>query len=343
MRIAVFGWYGHENAGDERLKYCLNFYLMSLGGVQKIDFYDLHENAIKGKTNQFDHYDLIIIGGGGLILSQANYHEFISGIQTKLAVLGVSVETELTGNPKKFAQALLEKSTIFLVRDQGSHEKLSALDINKKVKISSDLTFLEPYETTGKSEGNAIGINLLAKISSRSFIRSNPIANSILNRIGFPYNPKIISFREVVSKIQEKFDIKPIPFYCVKQNSNVVDCQKNDVNIMKKYFENVPASFNHRDIDKKKFFISMRLHGLIFSIQKGVIPITFSTYPKQMNLMRDMGLGELLVNIDDPISIMSHIDYALANEDIIKEKILEYNDNSRSLIKKDIQHLMNML
>lgn len=343
MKIAVFGWYGHDNAGDERLKYCLNHYLMSLGGVQKIDFYDLHENAIKGKTSQFDHYDLIIIGGGGLIFSQHNYHDFINGLQTKITVLGVSVETELKGNPKKFAQALLEKSTTFLVRDHGSHEKLSPLDVNKKVKTSSDLTFLEPYEPTGKSKGDVIGVNLLAKISNKPFIRLNQTASSILNKIGFPYNPKIISFRGVVRKIQERFDVKPIPFYCKQQSFDVFDYQKNDINVMKKYFKNVPGNFNDRDIDKKKFFISMRLHGLIFSIQKGVIPITFSTYPKQMNLMRDMGLDELLVNIDDPISVMSNIDYALANEGIIKEKIHEYNDKSISLIKRDIQCLMNTL
>ena len=128
MKIAVFGWYGHENAGDERIKFCINHFLTVLGGIDRVDFFDLHENAIKGKTNQFDHYDLVIIGGGGLIFSQSNYHDFIYGIDTKIVTAGISVETALKGNPKKFAVSLLEKSLVVLVRDSDSAQKLSLLD-----------------------------------------------------------------------------------------------------------------------------------------------------------------------------------------------------------------------
>ena len=343
MKIAVFGWYGHDNAGDERIKYCLNKFLIGLGGIERIDFYDLHENAIKGKTNKFDYYDLVIVGGGGLILSYHNYHDFILGISTKVITIGVSVETELKGNTQKFAKALLEKSLVFLVRDHGSYEKLFSLDVAKKVQVSADLTFLEPYVPLDIQSEKRIGMNLLAKFSNCNYSKVTFSILSLLNKIGINYYPKTICFQRMIRNLNTSFDLCPIPLYCAPQDVSVPDYQMNDTNFMKKYFNNVSIDFNEQLIDSCQLFISMRLHGLIFAVQKGVLPITFSIYPKQINFMREVGLGKAVVGIDELDKVGDIIAYFIQHEKEIKQQILVFREKSEKLVKLDMISALNVV
>ena len=334
MKIAVFGWYGHENAGDESIKFCLEHYLMSLGGIKTVDFYDLHENAIKGKTNQFDHYDLIVIGGGGLILSQHNYHNFILGLNTKVVTIGISVETELKGNPKKFSLALLQKSTVVLVRDLSSYQKLKYLDVDNKVKLSYDLTFLSSYEKVRQEKEGTLGINLFSKTNySPLALRSLLFASRF-----FPtFTPKTIDFSKLINGITKTNAVVPIPLYCVQQEGiNIPAYQMNDVRYLRKYFKGVPNSFDHLDIDKCQIFLSMRLHGLIFGIQKGIPILTFSSYPKQINLMREVGIERCLVPLNDLEKTHTAMEYIYKNESLIREKITSYKEKATNNIKNDL-------
>lgn len=333
MKIAVFGWYGHDNAGDERIKFCLQSFLSKLGGIDNVDFYDLHAEGIKGATNKFDHYNLVIIGGGGLILSPKNYHDFIIGIQTKIVVLGISVETVLKGNPKKFAEALLYKSSAFLVRDKGSYEKLQPLAGGEKVKVSSDLTFLIPYNVVPKTNNNTIGINLFPKTFASSHLRN------FQHRLGCYFKflqPKILDFSNIIENISSSSRLLPIPLYCVKQSVDIQNFQMNDVQYLSKHFTEVPGRFIHKDIDKCCLIFSMRLHGLVFALQKGIPFITLDSYPKQINLMRDIGLSDYLLHIDKIDKIELIIDKIHRNEKSIIDKILNYREEAIDKIKRDV-------
>jgi len=340
MKIAVLGWYGHNNAGDERIKNCLNHFLMNLGGVDTVDFFDLHEEAIKGKTSKFDHYDLVVIGGGGLIFSQHNYHDFILGLHTRVITAGISVETQLTGNPKKFAKALLEKSSTFLVRDQGSYEKLFILDVERKVKVSADLTFLQPYAPLHAKNEKKIGINLLAK-TIHSGLSLKVLL--FLNRLRLGCYTKTTCFKKMVADLKGSFDLMPIPLYCAQQESGAPDYRLNDINFMKKYMENVPESFKDTDIDQCELFLSMRLHGLIFAVQKGIPPITFSIYPKQINFMKEVGLDEAIIDVNELGKVNHRVEENLENSIKIKEKIFKYCDSASQVVASDLINALNLI
>ncbi|MDF3033468.1 MAG: hypothetical protein K0R76_422 [Alphaproteobacteria bacterium] len=343
MKIAVFGWYGHDNAGDERIKFCLSHFLRRLGGIEAIDFFDLHEQGIKGATNQFDHYDLVIIGGGGLILSHHNYHDFILGIDTTIITIGVSVETELIGNPKNFALSLLKKSKVFLVRDRGSYEKLYKFDVDKKVNISSDLTFLLPYEPLHIQNKNEIGVNLFAKPRNSLMLKKAPFTFRVLNKIGFKNYPRVLCFSKITKKLKSSYELLPIPLYCVPQSQNLPEYQMNDINFMKKYFQNVPHYFNDQDIDKCQLFISMRLHGLIFSVQKGIIPLTFNTYPKQINFMTDIGLEKGIISVNKMEEMDKRAEYFIKSQSEYSEKILSLNKKYSEIIQEDMINSLNLV
>lgn len=347
MKIAVFGWYGHNNAGDERIKFCLNDFLINLGGIKSVDFFDLHEYAIKGATNKFDHYDLVIIGGGGLILSRYNYHDFILGIKTKLITIGISVETELKGNPKKFVLALLEKSKFFLVRDSSSAEKIYPFDVYKKVQISSDLTFLKPYNFAKVKNNNLIGINLLPKPKDFKYSTlSIPIFSFILNnfaRVGFPDILRIFDFKDVINKLKGEFNILPIPLCCTKQSFDEPSYQRNDVEFLKSYFPEVSDSFSDALIDQVSVFLSMRLHGSIFAVQKGIPVVSFSYLPKNINFMKEVGLQEFVVENFNPNNIYELIIKSLKHTESIRQKMSEFTDKAYRKIYNDLINIINLV
>lgn len=347
MKIAVFGWYGHENAGDERIKFCLDHYLMSLGGIENVDFYDLHENAIKGKTSEFDHYDLVIIGGGGLILSQHNYHDFVLGMNTKILTAGISVETELKGNPKKFALSLLEKSMAVLVRDRDSAKKLSLLDSGDRVKVSSDLTFLEPYATVPIKNDNLIGVNLLPKPKDFKYSTlALPAFSFVLRQFSrFNINNilRIVDYKKIIRELENSFSLLPIPLYCAFQGKNTPTYQKNDVEFLKLYFSNVPSFFSDTLIDNCSAFLSMRLHGSIFAAQKGIPIVSFSYLPKNRNFMREVGLEDFVVDSKNSAEIKNMIANVLQNHEMLREKMDIFKENSTVKIRKDLINILNMI
>lgn len=347
MKIAVFGWYGHDNAGDERIKFCLNHFLMTLGGIEKVDFFDLHEHAVKGATNQFDYYNLVIIGGGGLVLSRHNYHDFIWGIKTTIVTVGISVETELKGNPKNFVTALLEKSKAFLVRDHDSARKIAPLDTQNKVKVSSDLTFLEPYAAVQIKNDKYIGVNLLPKPKNFKYSTfSAPYFSFVLRqlaRIGLPNILRILDFKEVSSKLESEFSLFPIPLYCSHQDIGLPIYQKNDVEFLKIYFPGVPLSFSHNLIDKCAVFLSMRLHGSIFAVQKCVPVISFSYLPKNRNFMREAGLEEFVVESFSPEVILDLVQKCLKDREILRGKMSLFTENASKKIRNDLIDILNLV
>lgn len=348
MKIAVFGWYGHNNAGDERIKYCLGHFLENIGGVAYVHFYDLHDHAMKGKTNKFDEYDLVIIGGGGLIFSQCNYHDFINGINTKIVTLGISVEMpRLIGNAKEFAISLLEKSFAVLVRDTDSAQKLSEYDFKKIVKVSSDLTFLKPYDTVDCVRNNNVGINLLPKPAHLKYSTlAFPAIDFLLrqlNRLGIVNLLKIVDFGNLLNELKTQFSLVPIPLYCDPQSENLPLYQKNDVEFLKCYFKDVPTEFTHELIDRCSMFLSMRLHGTMFAVQKGIPVLSLSYLPKNMNFMKAVGLEEYVTASIAPGEILGIVNKIQTNQHSIREKMNEYTKASTRNIQEDVMTILNLV
>lgn len=347
MKIAVFGWYGHDNAGDERIKYCLSSFLNDLGGIDSIDFYDLHNNAINGKTNKFDHYDLVIIGGGGLILSRHNYHDFIMGINTKMVTLGISVETDLNGNPKKFTEALLQKSDAFLVRDRSSHKKLQPLKDSHKVRVTSDLTFLVPFTPTLNTNRYQLGVNLLPK---PKYIKYSTVSNKFLNsllghleRFGLTNLLQTVSFSELINALKVKFPCVPIPMYCAPQQGIIPTYRKNDVNFLKEYFDNVADTFSVQLLDKCFVLLSMRLHGSIFAVQKNIPVVSFQYLPKNMSFMKEVGLENFVIDSPNPKDLLLLLNKITKNDKMIRDQMASYTERASQIIRRDLTDIINRI
>jgi len=347
MKIAVFGWYGHDNAGDERIKYCLHSFLMGLGGIKAIDFYDLHNEAVKGATSKFDDYNLVIIGGGGLILSRHNYHDFIMGINTKMVTLGISVETDLKGNPKKFAGALLKKSDAVLVRDRASHKKLQLLKDSHKVRVTSDLTFLVPFMPTLNTNRNQLGVNLLPK---PKYIKYSTVSNKFLSsllghleRFGLTNLLQTVSFSELINVLKGKFPCLPIPMYCAPQQGIIPTYRKNDVNFLKEYFDNVADTFSDQLLDKCFVLLSMRLHGSIFAVQKNIPVVSFQYLPKNRSFMKEVGLENFVIDSPNPKDFLLLLDKITKNDKMIRDQMASYTERASQIVRRDLTEIINRI
>lgn len=348
MKIAVFGWYGHNNAGDERIKYCLDHFLKQQSGISAVDFYDLHEHAIHGQTDKFDHYDLVIIGGGGIILSQCNYHDFIYGIKTKIATLGISVERRvLSGNTKKFAEALLEKSIAVIVRDEQSKNKMLACGIDKDIKVSGDLTFLEPYVLADAVENNVLGINLLPKPKNFDYsLLSIPMIDWFIrqaDRFRLPGFFPTVDFNELLKYLRRDFQLLPIPLYCARQSQDVPLLHKSDVAFLENYFSHVPQDFVGESIDKCRMFLSMRLHGSIFAVQKGVPIVSLAYLPKNYNFMSAAGLSEYVIDDFSQRSLENVLNKIDKEYLSIRQKMHEFCESTRDGIRRDVIATLNLV
>ncbi len=348
MKIAVLGWYGHNNAGDERIKYCLHHFLFALGGITHVNFYNLHDQAIKGKTNKFDDYDLVIIGGGGLILSQCNYHDFIYGINTKMVALGISVERpRLMNNAKKFSMALLDKCLAVLVRDQDSANKLFPYDHRKIVKQSYDLTFLLPYQTVNCSNDKIMGINLLPKAVDYKYstlnIRGVSFLSRVLAQVGVNDVIRVTDFNSLLRELKNQYQLLPIPLYCAPQQSNIPRYQKNDIEFLKQYFDNVPLQFSDTAMDECSLLLSMRLHAAIFAVQKGIPVLSFPYLPKNRNFMREVGLEEFVLETIENKNVCAVIDSLEKKKPIIRDIMSAYKEKATMQIHQDIIAILNLV
>ncbi|HID77713.1 MAG TPA: hypothetical protein EYP56_17170, partial [Planctomycetaceae bacterium] len=88
MRIGIIGWYGHQNAGDERILYCLR----RLFAAHRLLVVTGFEGAL-AQLPELNRCDLVVLGGGGLILRGCNrYAAIFESLKVPLVGLGLGIE-----------------------------------------------------------------------------------------------------------------------------------------------------------------------------------------------------------------------------------------------------------
>ena len=336
MKLGLIGWYNHANYGDDRILYCL-----------KKAFADYDIFVVNGwgdarsKIDELNKCDYILIGGGGLILRNSwRYIDIVSNLKKPFGLIGISIETEYKGkNMKNFLNAITERAEFILVRDKASRERLN---YHYKVIVGPDLTFLQPFEITEEVKDDICGVCLRKWHYWKGDLYGYHyfLMKKIINKL--PLAEKIYPLPKwepdkVMEIVKKHFkDILPIPLYFEK---NTV----NDIDILSRYFFNVPKKFDVDTYHNIRYLIGMRFHSIVFAVQCGIPFISLSYQPKNINFCSDLGLDALSVDIYKTNELKDKIGYIKAHYQQVRKRLISYRGKSIQDIKYIFQSLLHLI
>ena len=307
-KILISGYYGFNNVGDEAILKGLIEGIKRVEGPIDIVVLSQHPEFTSKKhevrsikrTNllhifkEMKNMDLLVSGGGSLFQDVTSkrsiaYYIGIIWFAKRLFKKKVMIYSQGIGPVnKKYNRWLLGKilNTIdFInVRDEKSKLELESLGVTKEILVTTDTVFgiTKPPLEMGKAV-----LEKKSKIHGKPYIgisvRHWKTGNNIAEEIA-----------KLCTDIVQDMDCVPvlIPFHFYKDLKLMESIHKNlDKDIKDKvviideylYVEDYLSLIGNMDI-----MVAMRLHGLIFSVLKGVYPVGISYDPKIQSFLHMM-------------------------------------------------------
>lgn len=327
MKLGLIGWYGHANYGDERILYCIKRFFLGY------EFYITHSwSDARHKIDELNKCDYILIGGGGLILRNIGYQtSLICDLKKPFGLIGVSVEAKHK-SMENFFEIIKQRAEFILVRDKQSKEYL---DNHYKVIVGPDLTFLYPFNVVKEvKDDDVCGLNLRDWYYWKSTLYGKyynfmlRIDNKLIRKF-YPFEkwrPNMI-----IEIVKRNFnETLPIPFYFEKNRiySILGKNMLNDVDVLSKYFKNVPSTFNVKLYHNIRYLIGMRYHSIVFATQCGIPFVSLSYQPKNDTFCSDMGLNILSADIYKLNELENKINYIKKHYQQIRAHLISYREKS---------------
>ena len=151
-RIGVIGWYGHGNAGDERILACLR---RLFDGDELLPTHSL-KDALE-RLEDLNRCDYVLFGGGGLVLQRTGrYATLFERLEPPFSCVGLGVEFRDPDN-QDLLEVLKDRAEFIHVRDTDS---CARLERHAKVITGTDLTFLYPFDVAPWSTTPSCALNL---------------------------------------------------------------------------------------------------------------------------------------------------------------------------------------
>lgn len=286
MRIGVIGWYGHDNAGDERILVVVRRYFAADDLVITHSFADALQ-----RIEELNGCDYVLIGGGGLILRGSGIHApLIEQLQPSFSCVGISVEAVHDDN-QALIDVIVDRADLIYVRDEPSG---ALLGNHEKVVVGPDLVFLYPFEPVPVVSDDICGINLRAwpywlfQFRSRAdrWMRS---LDARIPQLRALYPLPQWKPERAVALVNEQFaTVRPFSLYA--EAGHVTDGR-----VLRRYFPDVSDPFDPAVMASCRYVVAMRLHALIFACQMGIPFISLSYQPKNASFCRQAGVPHLSV------------------------------------------------
>jgi len=337
MKIGILGWYYQDNAGDDRILDCLKRKCETFGATEIHVFIAWDE--LKSKIKEINNCDLLLVGGGGLILRNTNrLVSLFENVTIPWAFIGVSIDSVGDDN-LKFITYISKHAKFIIVRDQFSFDTFSAFR-KEALFIAPDLTFLYPFKNNAdKAYKNTVAISLrpwkpnLFKQYTKNYHRFNKLLRKL------PVVKKILGlwdidkFIRTVKKYTQE-EIKPFPLHINDNNG--------DNMLMQTYFNTKNnITFNIDDLKQSDYLIGMRLHSLIFATQLGVPFIALSYASKIDNYIEDIGLSNFIVNVNNYKSLPKKTEQLKVQKETISKQLLQISHNNEIEVHKVVDQAFN--
>jgi polysaccharide pyruvyl transferase CsaB len=342
----ISGYYGFNNFGDEAILKSMvrafkekipqiKILVLSQNPVHTSQTYQvkainrLHLISI---LNCLRDTNLFISGGGGLLQDSTGkgwsilyYLGLILG--AKIIRVPVMIYAQGIGpinQPinKKLMKWILNKVDLITVRDNFSKELLENLGVVKpSIYVNSDPSFL-----LNKKDINCILENY-PHIQELMNSDNRPIIGVSVREYKGNRSDLKIMFAQLADYLIEKYKVKIVflPFKFdddVQVSEEILSLMKNQADILKIKLE--PEELISI-LSQFSLMIGVRLHSIIFSSMANLPFIAFKYDPKIKNFVAELGLSELLLELDNVSleKIQEKIEYIRENKDRIKEILSE--------------------
>jgi polysaccharide pyruvyl transferase WcaK-like protein len=334
MRVGLIGWYGHNNAGDERILYSI----VKFFNQMEIIFTSGWEDAIN-RIDELNQCDWVLLGGGGLVLRRTGrYAELIENLKPRFGCLGLSIETYHRDNAA-LIDVLDRKSEFILVRDPRSR---SLIGSHSKVIVGPDLTFLYPFEDVKLADNNICGVNLRPwPYWQGEFMGAFDRFMSILD-YHFHGLEKIYPFprwdvNSYINELHRHFDkLVPIPLY-------IDSGRPSDVDVLRRVSPNFSYEFDPIIYDGCRYFVGMRLHSIIFACQKGIPFISLSYQPKNVQFCKSLNLLSCSVDLYHPDKLRIALDNLVHASDEIRSTLSDASKKFHNEISDIMVEVLSLL
>jgi polysaccharide pyruvyl transferase CsaB len=361
VKIMISGYYGFNNFGDEAILKSMvrafkekipqiKILVLSQNPVHTSQTYQvkainrLHLISI---LNCLRDTNLFISGGGGLLQDSTGkgwsilyYLGLILGakiIRVPVMIYAQGIGPIRQQINKKLMRWILNKVDLITVRDNFSKELLENLGVVKpSIYVNSDPSFL-----LNKKDVNCI-LNNYPHIQELMNSDNRPIIGVSVRKYKGNRSDLKIMFAQLADYLIEKYKVKIVflPFKFdddVQVSEEILSLMKNQADILKIKLE--PEELISI-LSKFSLMIGVRLHSIIFSSMANLPFIAFKYDPKVKNFVAELGLSELLLELDNVSleKIQEKIEYIRENKDRIKEILSEKVKDSKekALINNDL-------
>jgi polysaccharide pyruvyl transferase CsaB len=361
VKIMISGYYGFNNFGDEAILKSMvrafkekipqiKILVLSQNPVHTSQTYQvkainrLHLISI---LNCLRDTNLFISGGGGLLQDSTGkgwsilyYLGLILGakiIRVPVMIYAQGIGPIRQQINKKLMRWILNKVDLITVRDNFSKELLENLGVVKpSIYVNSDPSFL-----LNKKDINCILENY-PHIQELMNSDNRPIIGVSVREYKGNRSDLKIMFAQLADYLIEKYKVKIVflPFKFdddVQVSEEILSLMKNQADILKIKLE--PEELISI-LSQFSLMIGVRLHSIIFSSMANLPFIAFKYDPKIKNFVAELGLSELLLELDNVSleKIQEKIEYIRENKDRIKEILSEKVKDSKekALINNDL-------
>jgi len=350
-KIMISGYYGFNNTGDEAiLKSMVRAFKEKIPRIKMVVL--SHSPLQTSQTYQVKAINrlhlidimrclrdtnLFISGGGGLLQDSTGkgwsilyYLGLI--LAAKIFKVPVMIYAQGIGPVnkqinKKLIKWILNKVDLITVRDNFSKELLENLGVVKpSIYVNSDPVFLLKKKNINHTIDNYPCIQklinpddrLLIGVSIREYKSNGSDSKSI--------------FAQAADYLIENYQAKIIflPFQFdedVHISEEILSLMKNQADVLKVKLE--PEELLSL-LTRLSLVVGVRLHSIIFSSMANIPFIALNYDPKVKYFVEDLGLSELLLEIDEDISLKNFqkkIEYIRKNNDKIKDILLKKVNN----------------
>ncbi|MBA7553685.1 hypothetical protein ES705_46281 [subsurface metagenome] len=351
VKIMISGYYGFNNTGDEAILTSMvrafkkkipqiKIVVLSHSPLQTSQAYQIktiNRLHLIDIMRCLRDTNLFISGGGGVLQDSTGkgwsilyYLGLI--LVAKIVKVPVMIYAQGIGPVnkqinKKLIKWILNKVDLITVRDNSSKELLENLGVVKpSIYVNSDPVFLLKKRNINHIIDNYPYIQKLINPDDRPLIgvsvreyKSNGSDSKRIFAQAADY---------LIKNYQAKIIFLPFKFdEDVHISEEILSLMKNKAEVLKIKLE--PEELLSV-LSRLSLVVGVRLHSIIFSSMANIPFIAFNYDPKVRYFVEDLGLSELLLEIDEDISlknIQEKIEYVRENNDKIKDILREKVNN----------------